>query len=250
MNIRYFFNLGLKNPRGFAEAMLRQPMITGKLSDKQVLKLLYRLRFKRFPNFEKPETFNEKLCWLILNNRNPLYNLMVDKYEAKQYVNNVLTQSGCLYDCIIPTYGIYEKFEDIDFVTLPDQFVIKTTHDSGCVTVVIDKSQLDIDSLKTKINKSLQYNYYWFSREWVYKDVQPRIIIEKLLVAGDKSGDLKDYKVFCFNGQPEYVKVDYDRFSDHHANYYDFSWNLQDWGEVICPPVYDRELPPPQLTCI
>lgn len=216
MNVKYFINLAFKNPKVFAETLLRSPIFTRTIKDSYILKLLYYLRFKKLPNLNNPTTFNEKLLYLTLHDRKPVYNVMVDKFEAKSFINDILYKGGIRNgeEFIIPTYGVYDRFEDISFKSLPNSFVIKTTHDSGSVIIIRDKSEIDISKIKARINKSLRTNYYWFSREWVYKDVKPRIIIEKLLVSDDSSSSLKDYKFFCFNGKPYFVKVDFDRFTN------------------------------------
>lgn len=247
MNIPYLIKELFFHPTRIIEATLRKRQIAKFIGDKTALNIFYCLRFHRFPNLKSPLTFNEKMLWLTLHDRRPIYNKMVDKYEAKSYIAEILQKNGKETEVIVPNIGIYTTFDEIDFATLPDKFVIKTTHDSGSVIIVKDKAKLNLKNASRIISKSLANNYYWFSREWVYKDVKPRIIIEKLLEPSD-SEDLRDYKFFCFNGEPHYVKVDFDRFKDHHANYYDISWNLQRWGEVICPPVYDKELPP-LITC-
>ena len=158
------------------------------IPDESYLKLLYFIRMKKILNLKNPKTFNEKLQWLKLNDRKSQYSLMVDKYEAKKYV-----QSSIGEQYIIPTYGVWNSFNEIDFNSLPNKFVLKCTHDSGGVVICQDKELLNIELAKQKINKSLKCNFYYVGREWPYKNVKPRIIAEKYLE--DKStSDLKDYK--------------------------------------------------------
>ena len=206
------------------------------LTDKKKINIKYRVEFKKKLNLHSPCTFNEKLQWLKLYDRNPEYTKMVDKYEAKRYVADIIGQ-----EFIIPTLGVYDKFDEIDFDKLPEQFVIKCTHDSGGIIICKDKSKLDIKKAKNKINRSLKTNYYYAGREWPYKNVKPRIIIEKYMEDSvDK--DLKDYKFFCFNGKVKFFKIDFERVLNHKANYYDTDGNLLPFGEMVCPPDFNKEL--------
>lgn len=171
------------------------------IPDSMYIKIYYRMKFHKKLNLKEPKTFNEKIQWLKLNNKNIVYNKMVDKYKVREYIKDKIGE-----EYLIPLLGVYEKVEDIDFETLPNQFVIKCTHDSGGLVICRDKTQLDIKSVKKKINKSLRRNYYYYSREWPYKDVKPRIIIEKYM-EDKKSKELLDYKFFCFNGQPMFIYI-------------------------------------------
>lgn len=167
------------------------------LNDESYLKLWYFSKTLKKLDLDNPKTFNEKLQWLKLNDRNPLYTKLVDKYLVKEYIAEKIGEKY-----IIPTLGVWDRFEDIDFEELPDQFVLKCTHDSGSVIICRDKSQLDLEDASKKLTAGLAKNYYMYTREYVYKDIQPRIIAEKYMV--DESGtELKDYKFFCFGGQPE-----------------------------------------------
>ncbi|WP_308604894.1 ATP-grasp fold amidoligase family protein [uncultured Fibrobacter sp.] len=198
------------------------------------LKILYRLNMKKPLNLKAPRTFNEKLQWLKLYDRKPEYTTLVDKYAVKEYIAQKI---GSEY--VIPTLGVWDKFEDIDFDKLPDQFVLKCTHDSGGLVICRDKSKLDIEAARQKINKSLKYNYYYRWREWPYKNVPPRIIAEKYMeddqgasLQGFKEkasakGNLTDYKFFCFNGQVDCVMVCLDRSSGNTKFYFfDRDWQL------------------------
>lgn len=172
-----------------------------KLSDEQYIRTIYRIRFGKRINLENPKTFNEKLQWLKLYERNPMYTQMVDKAGAKEYVSEKM---GASY--IIPTLGVWDHFEDIDFDKLPNKFVLKCTHDSGGLVICKDKAALDMEAVKEKINQSLHRRYYLHGREWPYKDVKPRIIAEEYLdVLGKK--ELVEYKIFCFNGEAKMVLV-------------------------------------------
>lgn len=193
--------------------------LTRLLPDKTYISLKYFSHFKKFPNLKNPQTFNEKLQWLKLHDRNPEYIKMVDKYEVREYIKEKIGE-----EYLIPLLGVWDSFDEIDFDELPQQFVLKCTHNSGGLVICKDKGKLDIKEAKEKINASLKNNYYWEGREWPYKAVTPRIIAEKYMV--DESGiELKDYKIFCFNGKPEYVEVDFNRHIEHKLNPYDFDWN-------------------------
>ncbi len=192
------------------------------LNDKTYIKLLYKLEMGKKLDLNNPKTFNEKIQWLKLYDRKNIYTTMVDKYLVKDYVTNII---GNKY--IIPTLGVYDEFDDIDFSKLPNQFVIKSNNDSGGIVICKDKKNLDLIKTKKIINDSLHKNYYYNCREWPYKNIKPKIIIEEYLY--DKKGeDLKDYKIQCFNGIPKYIQVDFDRFTDHHRNIYDSNWNYVD----------------------
>lgn len=190
------------------------------MDDKTFIKWEYFSGMRKFPNLKNPQTYNEKLQWLKLHDKHPEYTRMVDKYEAKKYVKEILGE-----EYIIPTLGVWERFEDIDFDKLPNQFVLKCTHDSGGLVICPDKSKLDINKARKKINKSLKKNYFLEHREYPYKDVKPRIIAEKFMV--DESGtELKDYKFFCFNGEPKMLLLACDRANGTYMNFYDMDFNL------------------------
>lgn len=224
------------NYKSTSTLILHLPFIVKKISDKYFLETRYQNVFQKNLNLQNPQTFNEKLQWLKLNDRKDIYTKMVDKYEAKSYVSKII---GNKY--IIPTLGIYNNFDEIDFNKLPNQFVIKCTHDSGGLVIVTDKSKLDIKKAKKKINKSLKKNYYYPGREWPYKNVKPRIIIEKYM-KDNSINDLMDYKFFCFNGKCKFFKIDFNRLTKHQANYYDTNGNILPFGEEICPPDFAKKL--------
>lgn len=189
------------------------------MTDEKYLKMMFRHMFDYELNLNNPQTFNEKLQWLKLYDRNPLYTQLVDKYEVRKYITETIGE-----EYLTPLIGVWDKFEGIDFSKLPNKFVLKCTHDSGGLVICKDKNELDIESARKKINKCLKRNYYYHSREWPYKNVKPRIICEKYMV--DESGvELKDYKIFCFSGEPKIIQVDYNRFIDHKRNLYDVQWN-------------------------
>lgn len=177
-------------------------------------------RFKRRAGYKmdwkNPKTFNQKLQWLKVYDRNPLYTTMVDKYEAKKYVADIIGE-----EYIIPTLGVWDRFEDIDFDQLPDQFVLKCTHDSGGLVIVRDKSRFDKEKARKKFKMALNRNPYTVDREWPYKNVKPRIIAEQYM-EDPTSKDLKDYKIFCFNGVAKAMFIATDRANETEETKFDF----------------------------
>ena len=186
------------------------------LPDSAYISLKYFYHFRKLPNLKKPKTFNEKLQWLKIHDRKPEYTKMVDKYEAKKYIAENVGE-----EYVVPNIGVWEKFEDIDFESLPEQFVLKCTHDCGGLVIVKDKSKLDIEAARNKINKSLRRNYFWEGREWPYKNVKPRIIAEKYL-EDSRTGELPDYKFFCFNGIARALFIATERSNESEETKFDF----------------------------
>lgn len=189
--------------------------------DSRYLKLLYALRFGTRLNLDNPQTYSEKLQWLKLNYRDSSKFFLVDKYEVKDWVTERI---GSEY--VIPTLGIYEAFDEIDFDALPDSFVLKTTHDSGSVVICHDKTSLDIPAAKSKLERSLKRTYFYGGREPHYRNLTPRIIAEPLIV-DDVEGQLRDYKFFCFGGEAKVVYVTSERQTGSlKIDYFDrdFQW--------------------------
>lgn len=184
------------------------------LPDELFLKIMFRLKIGVWPNLKNPKTFNEKIQWLKLHDRNPLYTRLVDKYEVRQYVKDMIGE-----EYLIPLLGVWDNFDDIDFDALPNQFVLKCTHDSGGLVICKDKSKLNIPAAKKKINACMKRNYYWVLREWPYKNVKPRIVAEKYMEDEPGKG-LKDYKFFCFDGIVKAMFVATDR--EAHQTKFDF----------------------------
>ena len=197
--------------------------LTNFLPDKIFLSLGFKIRTGKRLDLQNPVSFNEKIQWLKLYDRRPEYSIMVDKYEVKKYVTERIGEKY-----IIPTIGIFNEFDEIDFKKLPEQFVIKCTHDSGGLVIVKDKERLNIQAAKRKITRCLNVNYYYLGREWAYKNVKPRIIIEKYIEDPSSKyseGGLFDYKIFCFDGIPKIIQVDFNRFIEHKRNLYTPDWN-------------------------
>lgn len=208
-----------------------------RMSDEAYLKMIYKIHFGKYPDLEDPKTYNEKLQWLKLYDRKPEYTKMVDKYEAKQYVADLIGE-----EYVIPTLGVWNSFDEIEFDTLPDQFVLKCTHDSGGLVIVKDKSKFDKKQAKKILEKSLKRNYYFSAREWPYKDVEPRIIAEQYL-NDIQSGELRDYKFFVFHGEIDNVCVCKDRASGQTKFlHYDTNWNRLNyqWCEPDIHPELER----------
>ena len=194
-------------------------------------------------NLKNPQTFSEKLQWLKLNDKNPLYTTLVDKYAVKKYVANIIGDSY-----IIPTLGVWDSFEEIDFNVLPNQFVLKTSHDSGGFVACTDKNMFDFDAAKRLLSAHLKNDFYSETREWPYKNVKPRIIAEPYLE--DETGELRDYKFHVFEGEPKVMYVVLNRFKGEsqfiYRNVADFSpaefsmkGPLKDYGS------YDIQKPKP-----
>ncbi len=175
-------------------------------------------------NLKHPVTFQDKLNWLKLYNRNPLYTKLVDKYAVREWVAEKI---GPEY--LVPLYGVYDKFDDIDFDQLPDKFVLKCTHDSGSVCIVKDKKSMNLSEIKEKIERGLATKQFYLSREWPYKNVKPRIICEKFL-EDVIINDVPDYKFFCFAGEPKILTYNFGRFSKDglKIDIYDVNWKLLD----------------------
>ena len=209
---------------------------TDSMPDDEFLKRKFEIEMGYELDLDHPKTFNEKLQWLKLYDRKPIYTSMVDKIDAKQYVSDRIGEQY-----IIPTIGIWNSADEIDFEKLPNQFVLKCTHDSHGVIICRDKQKLDIDAVKKQLSAALKRNYYYRFREWPYKDIRPRIIGEKYMEqseddSGTASGGLNDYKLQCFNGKFDNVFVAEGRNTERGVrfHYFDREWNYIPY----CP--YDK----------
>lgn len=210
--------MGTDKLRSYLERACEKGMFNW-LPDKQFLYLMYWARMGARLHLRNPQTFNEKLQWLKLYDRKAIYTQMVDKYEAKGYIASVVGE-----EYTIETLGVWERFEEIDWNALPNQFVLKCTHDSGGLVVVRDKNNLDVAAAKAKIEQSLKRNYYLHGREWPYKNVKPRIIAEKFLE--DTADDaLTDYKFFCYHGIPRIMYISKDRGNQPRTDFFDMEFN-------------------------
>lgn len=195
--------------RGLADSM----------SDERFLKLQFRANTGRRLNLDKPRLFNEKLQWLKLHDRNPMYTIMADKVKAKDYVADKIGR-----EYVIPTLGVWDNADDVDFSSLPDRFVIKCNHNSGKgMYICRDKSRMDERKVRDELRKGLSDDYYKHCREWPYKNIPRRILAEQYMEDG-RGYELKDYKFFCFNGQPRLCQVISDRTTDERIDFYDMEW--------------------------
>ena len=193
------------------------------MPDVPYLKIMYYAHFGRKLDLENPTTVTEKMQWLKLYDRNPRYTDMVDKQEAKRIITETIGEGY-----VIPTLGVWNDPDEIDFGALPDKFVLKTTHDSGGVFICRDKAALDVSAAKEKMRKSLDRDYFYWGREWPYKNVKPRIIAEQYM-EDMATGELRDYKWFCFHGVPKLMAIFCDRsIGATTADYFDDSFNLLD----------------------
>lgn len=201
------------------------------MSDEKYLKALWKRKRGTELNLDNPKQFSEKLQWLKLNDRNPYYTKLVDKSEVKKIVRNQLGE-----EYIIPTLYEWESADDIDFDILPNQFVLKCTHNSGGVCVCEDKDKLDRTKVRSMLRKQLRRNYYYSGREWPYKNVKPRIIAEQYMV-NEETGDLPDYKFMCFNGRVECIFVMTERhsLSGVKITIFDKKWNVLPFERVGHP---------------
>jgi len=189
------------------------PIIPAKL----YLKVQYRLRLGYWMDFNNPSTFNEKLLWLKLYDHRPEYIKFVDKYEVKDIVAKIIGK-----EYVIPTLGVWDNVDDIDFDSLPNQFVLKCTHDSGGLIICKDKRRLDIVNAKKKLKKCMSANYYHEAKEWPYKHVPHRIIAEEYIEPQSGTDDLPDYKFFCFDGKVKALFVATDRQTEGVDVKFDF----------------------------
>lgn len=240
MASRHLKNL-LHNPAYLVDSCVRHMGFL--LPDRLFLSLRFRCLMGKWIDWKNPMTFCEKLQWLKVYNRKPEYTAMVDKAEAKHYAAFIIGEEH-----IIPTLGVWEHFDDIDFATLPDKFVLKTTNGGGGCGVVIckDKAVFNKEDAKKKLETSLRNSIYRNYREWPYKNVKRQVIAEKFMIPDDKLNDptydLTDYKFFCFNGVPKFCQVIRNRHTCESIDFYDMDWNHQ--GFVGLNPVARNGLTP------
>lgn len=201
------------------------------LPDESYIKLYYWYKTGERLNLKFPRSFNEKLNWLKLHDRNPEYTKLVDKYEVREIVGELIGD-----EYLVPLIGVYQSFDEIDFEKLPEKFVLKSTHDSGGVVVCRNKNLFDKLKAKEIINKSLKRNYFYHGREWPYKNVLPKIICEKYISKNKENSSLVDYKFYCFNGTPLYCQVIRDRGVNETIDFYDLDWNVMPFNGLRSLP--------------
>lgn len=214
--------------------------------DTLYLRSLYRYIMGCHIDLKNPITFTEKIQWLKLYNRNPLYHTLVDKYAVKKYVTNII---GSRY--IIPSLGIWDSPEEIDWDKLPSQFVLKTTHYGGGEGIIIcrDKGILDKEKTKQILRKTLTKSLYPYHREWPYKGLKPRVLAEKYMVDHNlaTNKDLIDYKFYCFNGEPIYCQVISGRGNHKVIDFFDMDWNLMPFTGLSVNAIHSNmTLPRPE----
>lgn len=208
MNIRYLITVVPKLMLSYKE---RNLYLAGLgffdlMSDEKYLKKMFAIFMNQELDLTNPVTFNQKLQWLKLNDRNTLYTTYVDKYKVREYIKNILGEQY-----LIPLLGVWDSPEQIDFNKLPDKFVLKCNHNSGCgMCICKDKEKIDVQNIIYNLNKGMKENYYLTGREWPYKNVERKIIAEQYMETEDD--DLPDYKIHCFNGEPRFILVCRDRF--------------------------------------
>lgn len=240
--IETFFRLLRENPKEIGKVLsdyFAKSRLSHAMPDEMYLKMRYRIMMGKKLDLENPQTFNEKLQWLKLHDRNPAYTRMVDKQAVKQYVAELIGEEH-----IIPTIAVFDNVNEIDLATLPKQFVMKCTHDSGSVILCKDKDNFDLSAAKSKLGRCLRRNMYWWGREWPYKDVPRRIIAEKYM--DDGSAELKDYKFMCFGGEAKCSFACTDRFSKAglHVTFFDREWNVMPFERQY--PSCKKGLPKPK----
>lgn len=211
-----------KQPKDLIKPMVSNGFLKW-ISDEQIARIIFKSKFDRKLNLDDPKSFNEKLQWLKLYYRKPIFTTMVDKYKVRQYVGKKIG-----HEYLIPLLGVWDNANEIDFEKLPDKFVLKCNHDQGSVIICKDKSALDLKRTRNYLNKRLKKNHYWATREWPYKNVPRKIIAEKYMVDDSNSNEFTDYKFFSFNGHADCVMVCTDRDSGEPKFYFfDKDWNLK-----------------------
>ncbi|MGL4800919.1 MAG: ATP-grasp fold amidoligase family protein [Cetobacterium sp.] len=196
------------------------------LSDKQFIELKYLYKFRKKLNLENPKTFNEKIQWRIIHDRKNIYTQLADKYLVREYVKNKIGENY-----LIKILGVYKDPNEVEYDKLPNRFVMKCNHDAGSVIICLDKKKIDINKVNKKLKFFLKRNFYYFSREWHYKNIKPLIICEefKPIFEKDRFGNElpEDYKLHCFNGEVKFLEVQFNRFDGkRRINIYDPDWNL------------------------
>jgi hypothetical protein len=183
---------------------------------------VYKIKTGGRLNLKNPTTFCDKQNWLKLHDIHSEYTQLVDKIGVREHIAQVLGE-----EFLFPVYGVWEKFDDIDFEQLPEKFVLKCNHDSGSVKVITDKAVMDRNELKKFFDARMKMNSYVFGREYPYKDVKPLIFAEKYMTP-DNAEDINDYKFFCFNGKPEIMFIATERSTDVKFDFFDMDFNHLD----------------------
>lgn len=230
-NYRFLLNCG----RGMYDDM----------SDEEYIKRKFKAIMKKELDLENPRTFSEKLQWLKLYDRKPEYTMMVDKYLVREYVANTIGE-----EYLIPLLAVWDDADKIDFSTLPDRFVLKCNHNSGLgMYICRDKSKLNEKRVREGLRRGLQQDYYLTGREWPYRDV-PRRITAEVFLEDDECDEIRDYKFFCFDGEPLFCQVISDRSTDERMDFFDMAWERSPLsrarGSGLAYPTADRPIPMPK----
>ena len=210
-------------------------------NDERFLKLIYFLEMGRRLDLKNPQRFTEKIQWLKIHDRRHEYPILVDKLSVKNVVARIIGERH-----IIPTLGVWNNFDEIDFSKLPDKFVLKTNHGSagGGVVICHNKEELDFEAIRFKFERGLRHNAYNKYREWPYKNIKPRIFAEELLeVKEGIHADISDYKFFCFNGEPKYCQVIQDRRTKETIDFFDMEWHHEDFIGLNPKAVHAERVP-------
>ncbi|NLE04472.1 MAG: glycosyl transferase [Crenarchaeota archaeon] len=208
-----------KDPKRLFSTLGRNEFLNW-IPDKPYLKIAYYYETGKKLDLNNPVTFNEKLQWLKLYDRKPQYTIFADKYAVRDYIKQRI---GGKY--LIPLIGVYDTVDEIPWDELPNKFVLKCTHGSKSNIICTDKNRLDIKRSKTQLSQWMKKNWFWFGREWPYKNLRPRIICEEFMEDAS-GGQLKDYKFYCFHGEPKVIQVISERNNGHYyIDHYDLEWN-------------------------
>lgn len=214
-----FVNYFVHNPWYLAYRLIVCKPFIFLIPDKLFILISYRYFLSRFPDLNNPSRYTEKLQWMKLNYHNPLYTNLVDKIEAKKYAQAILGENH-----IIPTIGVWKDAREIDFDSLPSSFVLKCNHyGGGEVFICKNKYGIDREKVVAGLNQQLKDGIYYRTREWPYKNVNRRILCEEYME--DDSGELRDYKFYCFDGIPKVMLIASNRYTHHYFNYFDMDFN-------------------------
>ncbi|MDX1359202.1 MAG: ATP-grasp fold amidoligase family protein [Clostridia bacterium] len=192
------------------------------LPDALHIKLMYKYRMGRKLNLKNPESFTEKIQWLKLHDRNPMYHKLADKIAAREYIREKIGE-----EYLVPLIATYDSTNEIEYDELPDQFVLKCNHDSKSKYICRKKDRKEFDEAIKFLGKRLKANYYYYFREWAYKKIKPRITCEEYL-EDTETGELRDYRFYCFNGKVELIAVDYDIIKAYKRAMFTPDWQFHD----------------------
>lgn len=217
----------LRSPKQAPSRIIKRIARVHMVSDELAIKLLYWNAFHTRLDLNNPSTFNSKLQWLKLHDRNPLYSTLVDKYLVKQWVSERIGEEH-----VPKTLGAWTSVDNIDIDELPERFVLKTNHDNGGIAICKNRDAFDLEKAKEKLDMHLKRNFYWINREWPYKGVSPLVFAEEYIESDSEDGDLVDYKILCFGGVPRLIEVHKKRYTQQHTqDWYDCTWNRLDIGQ-------------------